>query len=212
MTIVGVVGDVRQASPASQPGPELYMPLRQHPFAANEVQIVVRTRVTPESLTSAVQQAIRSADPQVAAKFTTLEASVSNSIATPRFRATLASAFASLAILLALAGVYAVMSYVTAQRKTEFGLRVALGADSGDVLRLVLGRAIRLAVIGVAMGLLLALATSRVVTTLLFGVTSTDTPTYIAVLLTAMPLVIAAAAVPAFRAARADPMLALRAE
>jgi putative ABC transport system permease protein len=212
MTIVGVVGDVRQASPASQPGPELYMPLRQHPYAANEVQVAIRSRVSPESLIGTVQQIVRSANPEVAMKFTTLEASVDNSIAAPRFRATLTAIFASLALLLALGGVYAVMSYVTAQRMAEFGLRVALGAASSDVVRLVLARATRLTIIGITIGVVLALGTSRIVTTLLFGITGTDVPTYIGVLLAAMPLVIAAAAVPAIRAARVDPMVTLRAE
>ena len=139
MTIVGVVGDVRQASPASAPGPELYMPLRQHPYAANEVQIVVRTSVEPESLTEAVRQAARSMSPDLATRFTTLEASVGDSIAAPRFRMALVSSFATLALMLAVAGMYAVMSYVTSQRTAELGLRVALGASAGDVARLVLG-------------------------------------------------------------------------
>jgi putative ABC transport system permease protein len=212
MTIVGVVGDVRQASPASQPGPELYMPLRQHPYAANEVQVVVRSRARPESLISTVQQIVRSANPDVAMKFTTLEASVNNSIAAPRFRATLVSTFASFALLLALAGIYAVMSYTTAQRTAEFGLRVALGAQTGDVVRLVLAGASRLTLVGVAVGLMLALATSRVVSTMLFGVTNTDVATYVGVLLLAMPLVMAAAAIPALRAARVDPLSALKSE
>jgi putative ABC transport system permease protein len=212
MTIVGVVGDVRQASPASQPGPDLYMPLRQHPYAANEVQVVVRGRVPPESLIGTVQQIVRSVNPEVAMKFTTLEASVNNSIAAPRFRATLVSMFASLALLLALTGIYAVMSYTTAQRTAEFGLRMAIGAQAGDVVRLVLAGAGRLTVAGVAVGLLLALATSRVVATMLFGVTNTDLATYGGVLLVAMPLVIAAAAIPALRAARVDPLLALKSE
>jgi predicted permease len=212
MTIVGVVGDVRQASPASQPGPELYMPLRQHPYAANEVQVVVRSRVPPESLISTVRQVVRSANPEVATKFTTLEASVNQSIASPRFRTVLISTFASMALLLALAGVYAVMSYTTAQRTAEFGLRVAIGARPVDVVRLVLVGASRLTLIGAAAGLLLSLGTSRIVATMLFGVTNRDLVTYIGVLLVAMPLVLAAAAIPALRAARADPLLALRAE
>jgi putative ABC transport system permease protein len=212
MEAVGAAGEVRQASPASQPGPELYMPLRQHPYVANEVQVVVRTKVPPESLIPIVQQTVRSANPEVAMKFTTLEASVNNSIAAPRFRATLVALFASLALLLALAGIYAVMSYMTAQRMAEFGLRVALGAKSRDVVRLVLMRASRLIVIGGTIGLLVALATNRIVATLLFGIKSTDVPTYVGVLLTAMPLVIAASAIPAARAARVDPMLVLKAQ
>ena len=210
MTIVGVVGDVRQDSPASLPGPQLYMPLRQHPYAANEVQIVVRTSVPPESLTGAVREAARSMSPELATKFTTLEASVGDSIAAPRFRMALVSSFAALALMLAVAGMYAVMSYVTSQRTAELGLRVALGASAGDVARLVLGGAARLVALGVGLGLVLALGTSRVVASLLFGIQPTDAPTYGAALLVALPLVVLAAAVPAVRAARVQPMVALR--
>jgi ABC-type antimicrobial peptide transport system permease subunit len=212
MTIVGVVGDVRQASPASQPSPQLYMPLRQHPYAANEVQMVIRTAADPESLIAEVQQTMRAVNPEVALKFTTLEASVSDSIAAPRFRMTLVSLFAALALALAIAGMYAVMSYVTAQRTSEFGVRMALGAGPRDLMALVLRRAGGLAAIGVAAGLALALATSRVIASMLFGLGHTDMATYVGVLLLAMPFVVAAAAIPAFQAARTDPILALRAE
>ena len=212
MTIVGVVGDVRQASPASRPGPELYMPLRQHPYVANEVQMVVRGRQDPAALAVTVQKIVRAANAEVAMKFLTLDDSVSRSIATPRLRATLVSTFASLALLLAIAGVYAVISYTTAQRTPEFGLRVAIGARTADILRLVLGGAGGLALMGIAVGLLLALVTSRVVAAMLFGVTHTDATTYLGVFLATLPLVIAAAAIPAWRAARVDPITALRAE
>jgi predicted permease len=212
MTIVGVVGDVRQASPASRPGPELYMPLRQHPYVANEVQVVVRGRHDPAALAVTVQKIVRAANAEVAMKFLTLDESVGRSIAAPRLRATLVSAFASLALFLAIAGVYAVISYTTAQRTPEFGLRVAIGARTADILRLVLGAAGGLALIGITVGLLLALATSRVIAAMLFGVTHTDAPTYLGVFLATLPLVIAAAAIPAWRAARVDPVTALRAE
>jgi putative ABC transport system permease protein len=210
MTIVGVVGDVRQASPASAPGPELYMPLRQHPYAATRVQIAVRTSVDPGSLIGPVREVVRAASPEVATKFTTMEASVSESIAAPRFRMVLVSVFAALALLLAVAGMYAVMSYVTAQRTSEFGLRVALGARSADVVTLVLRGAARLVAIGAALGLLLALATSRVITSMLFGVQPMDARAYAGVLALAIPFVVLAAMVPALRASRVDPMTALR--
>jgi ABC-type antimicrobial peptide transport system permease subunit len=148
--------------------------------------------------------------PELATRFTTLEASVADSIATPRFRMALVSSFASLALMLAVAGMYAVMSYVTSQRTAELGLRVALGATARDLARLVLGGAARLVAIGVGLGLLLALLTSRVLATMLFGITPTDAPTYGIVLLVALPLVVLAAAVPAVRAARVQPMVALR--
>jgi len=153
---------------------------------------------------------VRSTGPEVAMKFTTMEASVNDSIAAPRFRMALVSTFATLALMLAVAGMYAVMSYVTAQRTAEFGLRVALGAKAGDVVRLVLRGAGRLVVMAVALGLVLALATSRIMTTMLFGITAVDTAAYAGVLLVAVPLVILAAIIPAIKAARVDPMIALR--
>jgi predicted permease len=210
MTIVGVVGDVRQASPAAAPAPELYMPLRQHPYAANEVQVVIRTSGSAESLIGAVRETVRGMSPEIATKFTTLEASVSDSIAAPRFRMTLVGTFAAIALLLAAAGMYAVMSYVIAQRRSEFGLRIALGASMRDVVRLVLRSAGRLTAIGAGAGLALALATSRVMAAMVFGIRTADVPTYAGILLLAMPFVVLAAMVPALRAARVDPSIALR--
>jgi putative ABC transport system permease protein len=118
-TIVGIVGDVRQASPASSLEAQLYMPLRQHPYSGNEVQIVLRTRRAPESLIPTVRETVHSLNPDIATKFTTMEASVSDSVATPRFRMTLASTFAAIALLLAATGMYAVMSYTTTLRWPE---------------------------------------------------------------------------------------------
>jgi ABC-type antimicrobial peptide transport system permease subunit len=210
MTIVGVVGDVRQASPASTPGPELYMPLRQHPYTSSRLQVVVRTDVDPESLIPAVRDAVRATAPDVATKFTTLRASVDESIAAPRFRMVLVSAFATLALLLAVAGMYAVMSYRTSQRTSEFGLRMALGARTGEMVRLVLQGAAQMAVIGLAAGLALAAATGRVIATMLFGVQPLDAGAYAGVLLLSVPMILLAAMVPAIRAARVDPMVALR--
>jgi len=212
MTIVGVVGDVRQASPVSAPGPELYMPLRQHPYTANEVQIVIRTRTRPESFIGTMREVVHSMNPGVATKFLTLDASIDNSITAPRFRATLLSTFAALALFLALSGIYAVMSYTTAQRTAEFGLRVAMGARSTDVVRLVLASAGRLTIAGLVIGLLLAFATSRLIASMLFGVTATDLGTYAGILTLGMPFAALAAAIPAWRAAHADPLVALRSE
>jgi putative ABC transport system permease protein len=210
MTIVGVVGDVRQSSPASTPGPELYMPFRQHPYTSSRLQVVIRTRVEPESLVGPVQQAVRATAPEFAMKFTTLEASVGDSIAGPRFRMALVSTFAILALILATAGMYAVMRCVTAQRTSEFGLRVALGARVLDVVGLVLRGATRLALAGAAIGVAMALLTSHMIASLLFGVTPLDAQAYLGVLLLALPVVLLAAALPALRVARVDPLVALR--
>lgn len=210
MTIVGVVGDVRQQSPASAPGPELYMPLEQHPYHANEVQVALRTAVDPGTLVAAVRLKVRDRNPEVATKFTTLEAMVADSIATPRFRTFLVAVFAGLALALAMAGVYGVMTYVVSQRTAELGIRMALGAAPADVLRLILGRAALLAAAGLGLGLALSVAANRLLAGLLFGLKPTDALTYTTVLGAIGLVTLAAAAAPAWRATRIDPVRALR--
>jgi putative ABC transport system permease protein len=212
MTVVGVVADVRQDSPGDTPGPTLYAPLLQHPYLANEVQVVMRSTVSPTSLIDAVRSKMRSLSPDTATKFITMEAMVSDSIATPRLRMMLAVLFAGLALLLAMAGMYGVMSYVTTQRIPEFGVRMALGASPSNVLMLVLKRAVKMAVLGVAAGMALAFAAARVMNSMLFGLKATDAITYAGVLLAVTPIVVLAAAIPAWRAARVDPVVALRNE
>jgi predicted permease len=210
MRIVGVVGDVRQDSPASDAGAAMYMPLAQHPFRANEVQVAIRTQLDPLALVKPVQDVVRSMNPEVATKFTTMQSMVHDSVAAPRFRTALALTFAVLALLLAAMGVYAVMSYVTVQRTGEFAVRAALGASPANILKLVLGGAGRLAAIGVAIGLALTLISSRVLESLLFELKPTDIPTYLIVCAVVVPAVLLAAFLPALRASRVDPLEALR--
>ena len=212
MTIVGVVGDVRQSSPAAQPGPEIYMPLRQHPFPSTDVEVVLRTSRDPQMLIPAVQKTIVGVNSQIAMKFTTMGDLVRDSIGDQRFRAVLASSFAVLALLLALSGMYAVMSYLTTQRTAEFGLRSALGAQPGNIVGLVLRAAVGVAAIGVAAGLLLSILTARLLESMLFGVKSMDAATYASVIAIVLPTIVLAAAIPAWRASRVDPMVALRHE
>jgi predicted permease len=212
MTIVGVVGDLRQDSPAARPGPELYVPLGQHPDLASDAEIVVRTSVDPEALIPSVRNAVREMNPQVATAFTTLDKLVHDSISAQRFRAVLASSFALLALALALLGMYAVMSYVTARRTSEFGLRSALGAQPGNLLSLVLGGAAKLAALGIVVGVLLSLAVSRLLAAMLFGLDSIDLKTYVVVTALVLPAMLLAAALPAWRASTVDPTIALRNE
>jgi putative ABC transport system permease protein len=212
MTIVGVVGDVRQDSPGSAPQPTLYMPMEQHPYHSNELQVIVRTVAAPATMTSAVRKAAYDLNPEMAVKFTTVEEMISDSVAAPRFRTFLAGTFALLALLLAMAGIYGVMSYVVTQRTSELGLRMALGAARGDVIGLVLVRAASLAVVGLAIGAGLSLAASRLIGAMLFGLTATDPATYAMVLLLVAAIAILAAVGPAWRASRIDPMVALRQE
>ncbi|HLW55120.1 MAG TPA: ABC transporter permease [Candidatus Angelobacter sp.] len=210
MTIVGVVADVRQDSPASSPGPTIYMPLLQHPFYGNEVELVLRSAVAPASLIEPVRGKMLALNPQVATRFTTMQTMVSDSIATPRLRAMLVGLFAGVALLLAVAGMYGVMSNITVQRIPEFGVRMALGASPDSITRLVLSDATYTAALGAAAGLALAFAGARVMKAMLFGLQATDAVTYAAVLLGVMPIMVMAAAIPAWRAARVDPMVALR--
>src|SRR5262249_32944745 len=170
MTIVGVVADIRTDGPASAAGPELYMPFQQHPFHANELQLVVRTAGDPEALAAPLVRKMRALNPEVAVQTTTLHTMVYDAVAAPRFRAFLVSVFAGVALLLALAGVYGVMAYTVALRTSELGLRMALGCAPAGVVGLVLGRAALLAGIGLAAGAGLCSLASHYVETLLYGV------------------------------------------
>ena len=212
MTIVGVVSDVRQDSPASQPGPALYVPLDQHPERADQVELVVRTSGNPDTLVPAVQKTIRDMNPQVSTKFTTMTELINDSLSAERFRSALAVSFAGLALLLAISGMYAVMSYVTTRRTSEFGLRSALGAQPGNIVGLVLGDAAKMALLGLVAGVLLSLTAGRLLRSMLFGLKTTDTVTYAGVIVLILPIIVLAAALPAWRSSRVDPMIALRNE
>ena len=212
MTVVGVVGDVRQESPVENPGPALYMPMTQHPFYANQIHIVLRTEVKPLTLMNAVQGKIAQMNPLIALRFTTMDAMVNKSIAVERFRAALISSFAGVGLLLAMLGVYGTMAYSVAQRTFEIGIRMAFGAEKGAILRTVLEHAAKLACYGIAAGLVLSLIFARLVTSMLVGVRPMD-PASLGLassllLLTAL----AAALAPGWRATHVDPIVALRAE
>jgi len=212
MTIVGVVGDVRQDSPASRPEPTLYMSLAQHPHYANEVQVVLRTEVPPGSLVPVLRASVRRQHPDVAMRFTTMTRMIDTSIATPRLRARLAALFTGVALLLARAGIYSVIAFSAAQRRGEMALRLALGARAADVWALVARSGLRMASIGIAAGLLAALAVTRWLSSLVFGVSLLDTPTWAGVVGAVAAITLVAVGVPAWRAARADPAMLLRQE
>jgi ABC-type antimicrobial peptide transport system permease subunit len=212
MTVVGVVGDVRQDSPADAPGPALYMPMAQHPFYANQIHVVLRTSVKPLTLMNGVKEKIAQVDPFIALRFTTMDEMMNESMAVERFRAVLISSFAGVGLLLAMLGVYGTMAYSVAQQTFEIGIRMAFGAEKGVILCTVLQHAAKLACCGIAAGLVLSLIFARMVASMLVGVRPMD-PVSLGLassllLLTAL----AAALAPGWKATRIDPMAALRAE
>ena len=214
MTIVGVVGDIRSQSPASSPEAELYMPMTQHPFYANELQIAMRIApgTRPEALIEAARGVVRDSSASIAVRFTTLDAMLAGAIDGQRFRAYLLMAFAGVALVLAMAGIYGVMSYVITQRLPEMGLRMALGASPWSLLGLLLSHAAWLAAAGLIIGLAGAVAASRVLSGMLFGLQGVDGPTYLSVGVTVLVVSLLAAMGPAWRATRVDPLVALREE
>ena len=213
MTIVGIVGDVRTSGPASPPQPELYMPYEQHPGPATSLNLVVRTSTSdPLALTDTMRRKISARNADVPVRATTMTSTIDTASAGARFQTFLLVVFASIALALALAGVYGVMSYMVSQRIPELGVRIALGAAPDDILGLVIGEGARLAAAGLAIGIGLALAFGRVLEGLLFGVTARDPLILASVVAVVALATVAACYVPARRAVKVDPMIALRAE
>ncbi len=213
LSVVGVVRDVKQWDWAEPPSSEMYLPYYQTPSPQSYTTLVVRTIATPLSLTSALQNEIWAIDKDLPISgVAAMEQVVANSTWQPRFSMLLLGGFAGVALVLAAVGIYGVMSYAVSQRTHEIGIRMALGARPGDVLRMVVGRGLVLAGSGVVFGLGGAFALTRWISSLLYQVSTTDPVTFAgtAVLLGAVALV--ACYVPARRATRVDPMVALRYE
>jgi predicted permease len=209
--IVGVVADARQTELKEAPHPTIFLANPQAPMYF--AHLVVRTRNDPRRMARAVQAAIHRVDPdQAVSDVKTMDAVFSDSVARPRFQLLLLLVFAGIAVLLATIGVYGVVSYSVSQRTQEIGIRMALGARSGDVSRLVLREGLLLGALGVVTGLAAALAATRVLRSLLFEVTPTDPATLGAVAGLLLAVVVAATLWPARRATKVDPMVALRYE
>ena len=209
--IVGVVGSVKQGGLDRQDSPMIYAPFTQVPQQL--MSLVVKTDSTPESLVNDLKAAIWSVDKdQPVYNIRTMEAIVSETKSTPKLSLTLMAVFAGLALLLAAIGIYGVVSYSVSQCTHEIGIRMALGAQTVDVLKLMLGNGIVLTLIGVVLGLLASLGLSRLMSTMLYGMNGTDfvTLTSVSFLLTGVALI--ASYIPARRATRVDPMIALRSE
>ncbi len=213
LTVVGVVADIRQRSLAQEVQPLIYAPFQQdHSGFIRFVSFVART-AAPASVVEGIRAEIRRAAPEVPIQSTvTMDEAVAASVAQPRFRMVLLGLFAAAATLIATCGLYGLMAYVVTQRRREFGVRMALGANRRDVLRLVLTGALRVVVAGLIVGLAGAAAVTRVLRTFLFGVTPTDPTAFTVVTLLLLAVGLMAAWLPARRATRIDPWAALRAE
>jgi len=206
LSIIGVVGDVKQFGLHSDPRPEIYLPMYRH-----SMTFIVRTGTNPAALSTAIREAVQSpGDNETAVSLTTMEQVVIDSIEKRRVFVLLLGALSAVALLMAAMGIFGVISYLIAQRTREIGIRMALGAQSGNILKLVIGKGLALTLIGVGAGLAASFALTRFLSSLLFGVSSTDPATFAAIPLLFVVVAVAASYLPARRATRVDPMIALR--
>jgi len=212
LTIVGVVGDVREDSLEKPPSPTVYVNYRQRPGATNRFAAVIRTAIDPSAVISSARKIVRALDPNVPPVFGTLTEISALSLKARRFNLLLLATFAGTALLLAVAGLYGVMAYSVARRTAELGTRMALGATPGNVLRLVLRQGLVTALIGVAIGIGGAIILTRTLQSFLFGLSPTDPVTFAGVVSLLILVALMACYFPARRAAKVDPIEALRNE
>jgi putative ABC transport system permease protein len=211
ITVVGVVGDVHSASLESAPRPTVYVPYRQDAFPF--MTFVIKTPLGASAMTNPVRAAVWSVDKdQPLGALLTMDERLSHSLMRRRFSVTLLSVFGTTAVLLAAVGLYGVLAFVVSQRRREIGVRIALGATGRDVIADILGQGLRLAGLGMAIGLALALAVTRLMSALLFGTSPTDVATFAGAATLLTVIATAASLVPALRASRVDPLVALRDE
>ena len=207
--IVGVVGDVRDEALSRKPGPMMYVPFAQAPLYGGEV--VVRSPLSVASVATAIREAVHSLDKNL--PVTDIESfpdAVGQSISRERFRTFLLGSFSAIALLLAAVGIFGVVSYSAAQRRQEIGIRMAIGAQRRDILRLILGQGARLGLLGLGIGLLGALLLTRLMASLLYDVSATDPLIFGGVAVVLLAVAISASYIPARRAMRVDPTIALR--
>jgi putative ABC transport system permease protein len=209
--IVGVVGDLHLTTLREAAQPQIYIPHQQ--FAISTVSLFVRSTVNPSSLASSLRHAVAELDKDVPLyRPRLLSEYVSSSIAQPRFNAILVALFAGIALLLAAAGIFGVMSYAVSQRTHEIGIRLALGAQRGDVLRLIFGEGMRLVALGAVVGIVLVFAVGRLLSNLLYGIGASDPVTILSVTILLGFVAFIACWWPARRASGVDPVVALRSE
>jgi putative ABC transport system permease protein len=210
--IIGVVGNVKHLSLKNEDSPEMYLPNTQLPFSV--LSLVIRTNVSnPNALTTAVRKELAAMDATIPlTSVRVFEEYIARSLARPRFNTLLLSIFAATALVLTAIGIYGVMAYSVAQRTSEIGIRIALGAGKGSIFRLVVGQAMTLVGISLVIGLAGAFAATRLLSSLLFGVGASDPVTFISIVFLVSAVAFIAAWLPARRATRVDPIIALRAE
>ena len=209
--IIGVVANIKQYGLDSDPYPTTFIPYHQHPL--DEVSVLVLSTAEPRAVQASARAQVRELDPDLPLyAMTTMEQALSDSVAQPRFYMMLLAGFAGVALLLAALGIYGVISYTVSQRTRELGIRIALGATRQKVVGLVLGRGLVLTVVGVTVGLVAAFWLTRILASMLFGVESMDPLTYASVAIVLVGVAALASWVPARRAARVDPVIAMRAE
>jgi putative ABC transport system permease protein len=207
--IVGIVADTKQTGLDQETPPLIYVPFAQSPVA--NLRWSVRTAVPPATVTAAVRAAVRATDRELPIfDVQTLDEYVSASVGPQRFYTLLISLFAGVALALAAVGLYGVIAYAVSQRTHELGVRVALGATGQSIARMVVGQGINMTVAGVVIGLTAAFAVTRVLSSLLFGVSAADPLTFGGVALLLVAVAAAASYLPARRAARVDPLVAMR--
>ena len=208
-TVVGVVSDVRETAVEDQSGPEVYLPVTQ--AGPVDAQLVVRTKLPPEALAPSVMRTLRALNPgQAAAEFRPIRQLVDHSVSPRRFFVMLVSGFAALGLILASLGIYGVISYSVARQTQEIGIRMALGATAGKVQWTVIQNTLRLAAAGILLGAVAALAVSRAIASLLFNTAPSDPATFAGMILLLCGVALFAGYIPARRASRIDPMIALR--
>jgi predicted permease len=210
LTIVGIVGDTHEYGLDMPPRPTVYVNLFQRPRAA--ISVTMLSEADTRSVTSAAREILRDLNPEIPTRFRTLSQVYAASLGSRRFNVVLIGFFGITALLLATTGVFGVMAYSVSRRTREIGVRVALGAPAGDVLRMLLGQGLRPIFIGVAIGIGGALALTRTVESLLFGVTPADPFTFAGVTVLLVGTALLACYIPARRATKVDPMVALRSE
>jgi putative ABC transport system permease protein len=217
VTIVGIVGNVRHNGLTEPVKEKFYVPHTQwHKSTGNPIRgmnLVIKSASSPSSLTGSVRNAIHALDPNLpVADIRTMEEVVSATLSTPRFTGLLLGMFALLAVVLSAIGIYGVLSYLVSRRTREIGIRMAIGAGRGQVLRMVLGNGLLLALVGAGIGLVCAAGAARLMGSLLHGVTPNDPTTFVLVSVTLPVIALLASAVPAWRATRVDPIVALKTE